>query len=270
MPRYTIDYQVHSLRSHDGTATIHQMCREAVRRGLHEIGFSEHKDFDPADPVVNHFDYHRFAREIDKAREAFAGSLRIRMGVEIDYQRWFEDVIARYLDEHPFDYVIGSVHYVDRQMLMTPEYLASRTPHKAWSDYFNAVRHSVESGLIDIVGHLEYANRRAVTALGPWDPSPYEGHAARLFRAMIRHGTALEINSAGLRQGVGHTYPCEHHIRMYRRLGGTRITFGSDAHTPDDLAHRFEEVYNLAHRCGFVEQTLYSQRTPVQQPLFIP
>ena len=62
--RYAIDYQVHSLCAHDGRATIGEQCARAVELGLDEIGFTEHKDFDPQDPAVHHFDYDAYRQEI--------------------------------------------------------------------------------------------------------------------------------------------------------------------------------------------------------------
>src|SRR5436190_22227780 len=115
---FAIDYQVHSLRSHDGHASIREQCLRAVETGLDEIGFSEHKDFDPQDPAVDVFDYALYLAEIERARKEFGSALNIRMGVEVDYQKWFEDEISAFLATRAFDFVIGSVHYVDRKMLM--------------------------------------------------------------------------------------------------------------------------------------------------------
>src|SRR5258708_36030513 len=151
---YAIDYQVHSHRSHDGKASTREQCLRAVEIGLDEIGFSEHKDFDPADPVVDYFDYDAYLTEIEAARREWGTRLKIRAGVEIDYQRWFEDRIAAYLASHAFDFVIGSVHHIDRVMLMTPEYNQSRTAQTAYQDYFLAVADSVQCGLFDIFEHL--------------------------------------------------------------------------------------------------------------------
>jgi histidinol-phosphatase (PHP family) len=269
-PYFAIDYQVHSLRSHDGKATIREQCRRAVEIGLDEIGFTEHKDFDPADPVVEHFDYERYAAEIGEAREEFGDRLAIRMGVELDYQRWFEDSIADYLAERAFDYVLGSVHYVDRKMLMTPEYIEGRTREESYARYFAAVRDSVESGQIDVVGHLEYANRRGVGAFGPYDWEPYQEQVAELFDRMIARGIALEINTAGLRQGVGHTYPCEAHIALYAERGGRLLTIGSDSHQPEDLAASYDAAVGLALKYGFTEVCTFQERRRNPAPLMGP
>jgi histidinol-phosphatase (PHP family) len=266
-PYFALDYQVHSLRSHDGRATIREQCARAVELGLDEIGFTEHKDFDPGDPVVDYFDYSRYADEIAAAREEFAGRLKIRMAVEVDYQRWFEDAIGEYLSDHPFDYVLGSVHYVDREMLMTPAYIGSRTREVAYARYFTAVRDSVESGLIDVVGHLEYANRRGVQAFGPYDWRPYRDQVAELFDRMIQRGVALEINTAGLRQGVGHTYPCESHVALYGERGGRLLTIGSDSHMPADLAHSYEVAAAIALKYGLDHVCTLEERIATPVPL---
>ncbi len=264
---YAIDYQVHSVRSHDGKATIREQCRAAIDRGLDEIGFSEHKDFDPQDPAVDYFEYGPYREEIEAARAEFGDRLTIRMGVEIDYQRWFEDRIADYLATHAFDFVLGSVHYVDRTMLMTPEYVHGRTAQEAYALYFEAVHDSVRCGLFNIVAHMEYANRRGVPAYGPYDPTPYREQVTGLFQEMIARGTALEINTAGLRQGAGHTYPCAEHIALYASLGGRHLTIGSDAHQPQDLASAYDTAARLALESGLDQLTLWEGRAPRQTPL---
>ncbi len=264
---YAIDYQVHSFRSHDGLATIHDQCVRAIEIGLDEIGFTEHKDFDPKDPVVNHFDYVLYSGEIDAAREEFAGRLVIRKGIEIDYQKWFVDEIREYLGRYAFDYVLGSVHYADRQMLMTAEYLMGRSREEAYNLYFEAVLDSVKSGLIDIVGHLEYANRRGVPALGPYSPEPFEEKLNEIFVAMIERGVVLEINTAGLRQGVGLTYPSPDTVVLYSQCGGKRISIGSDAHGPRDLGYEYAQAVEIALGCGLTDLVTWRERVATSVPL---
>lgn len=259
---YAIDYQVHSVRSHDGRATIAEQCRRAVEIGLDELGFSEHKDFDPEDPVVNHFHYERYMEEIEAARCEFGDRVTIRAGVEIDYQPWFEDRIGSYLESHPFDFVIGSVHYVDRIMVMTPAYNAGRTASQAYGDYFDAVRASVASGLFDILGHLEYANRRGIAAWGPYDPSAYSQALAELYSDMAQRGVALEINTAGLHQQVGTTYPTAESVALYSAQGGKRLSIGSDAHHPDQLGYAYVEAAAIALNSSLTTVCTWNRRMP--------
>lgn len=257
---YAIDYQVHSYRSHDGRASIAAHCERAIEIGLDEIGFSEHKDFDPSDPVVDYFDYDAYISEIDEGRLRFGDRLKIRAGVEIDYQSWFEDEIGEYLGTHAFDFVIGSVHYVDRQMIMTPEYNRTRDVRTAYRDYFDAVQRSVSSGLFDILGHLEYANRRGIAAWGPYDPEPYTDQLTALFESMIERQVVFEINTAGLHQNIGVTYPGKEAVAHYARSGGSLLSIGSDAHHPDQLGHAYSAAVDLALQSGLTHLCTWEDR----------
>jgi histidinol-phosphatase (PHP family) len=150
---------------------------------------------------------------------------------------------------------------------MTEDYLRERSLVEAYSLYFRAVFDSVRSGLLDIVGHLEYANRRAVPRLGAYDPSPYREQVEQLYAEMIRRGVALEINTAGLRQGVGHTYPCEEHIRLYAQSGGSILSIGSDSHHPDDLAASYSLAAKLAQKHGLTKISVWQNRVRTERPL---
>ena len=264
---YAIDYQTHSFRSHDGRASILEHCKRAVEIGLDELGLSEHKDFDPDDPMFDYFDFDAYMAEIEVARRQFGGKLKILAGVEIDYQIWFEDKIANYLDSHKFDFVIGSVHYVDKLMLMTPQYNRNRTKKTAYSDYFQAVSDSVKSGLFDIVGHLEYSNRRGIEAWGEFRTDDFEKELTDLFNLMIEKSIPLEINTAGLHQNLGISYPCSDTVDLYSRLGGRLLSIASDAHHPDQLAHAYSTAANLAIRNGITHVCTWKNREMTPVPL---
>lgn len=264
---YAIDYQVHSFRSHDGKASIDDQCARAALIGLDEIGFSEHKDFDPSDPVVDYFEYDTYMIEIEAARAKWGDKLKIRAGIEIDYQIWFEDKIDSYLDKHAFDFVIGSVHYVDKAMLMTPAYNSCRTAHEAYHDYFKAVQDSISSGLFDILGHLEYANRRGIAAWGAYDPEYYRPELESLFQALISSGKPLEINTAGLHQGLGITYPTSKTVSIYTQMGGNLLSIASDAHHPDQLAHAYSHAAKIAQSLGLTHLCTWQNRNRIEVPL---
>ena len=264
---FAIDYQVHSFRSHDGRASIDDQCARAVEIGLDELGFSEHKDFDPADPAVDYFDYDAYMTEITQAREKWGDCLKIRAGVEVDYQIWFEDKIANYLDANPFDFVIASVHYVDSVMIMTPSYNTPRTVEQAYRDYFRAVRDSVASGVCDILGHLEYANRRGIAAWGEYAPHAYRDELESLFQLMIEKETPLEINTAGLHQNIGVCYPTADTFALYAQQGGQRLSIGSDAHHPDQLAHAYAVATQTALNNGVTHVCTWENRKPTERPL---
>ncbi len=76
-----------------------------------------------------------------------------------------------------------------------------------------------------------------------------------VLRALVDSGTGLEVNTSGLRQGPGETYPTEAIVRRYRELGGARVTAGSDAHRASTFAFGLEDGYRVLSRAGFKDLT---------------
>ncbi len=264
---YSLDYQVHSFRSHDGHASISDYCKHAVRIGLKEIGFSEHKDFDLSDEFVHHYDEGAYSDELQSAQAEFGKDLVIRKGVEIDYQAPFEKEIKAFLAAHPFDFVMGNVHFVEGVMIMSEAYNAGKTREEAYSAYFEAVLASVKSGLFDFVGHLEYCNRRGIAAWGEYSPEPFRKNLSEIFREMIARSMTLEFNTGGLHRGVGVTLPTLQTMTLYYELGGRRLTFGSDAHRTEHLAHELDWAYTELRKIGDWKLVSFEHRTPIERDL---
>jgi histidinol-phosphatase (PHP family) len=199
------------------------------------LGFAEHVDFDPNDPGYGFFDYEAIQRAVTEAKGRYAPDLEVLLGVEVDYQTWFEDSIRTFLSSHRFEYVIGSVHAVDGLQIMGREYMATRTPTEAYRDYYEAVAQSARSGLFDIIGHVGYALRRGLKAIGPPDAEALRACTDAALDAIAQSGACLELNSAGYRHGVGTCYPPRYLVDRYHALGGRHVTLGSDAHRPVDV-----------------------------------
>jgi histidinol-phosphatase (PHP family) len=88
-----------------------------------------------------------------------------------------------------------------------------------------------------------------------------------ILKKLIEAGKGIEINTAGLRYGMGQTNPHEKILRRYRELGGEIISVGSDSHEPAQLAYAFDLVPRLLQNCGFRYYTEFSQRKPEMIPL---
>src|SRR6266404_4601441 len=111
------------------------------------------------------------------------------------------------------------------------------------------------SELFDTIGHLDFVKRYLVPHVTAADlaaaPELYE----RLLVALVETGTALEVNTSGLRQAASETYPSAAVVARYQLLGGTRISAGSDAHQKDAFASGLEAGYGVVAAAGFRELT---------------
>lgn len=98
------DLHMHTVYC-DGADTAEDMIRSAIDKGLKVVGLSGHS-FTPHDQsyCMSREDTRRYIEEVNTLREKYAGKIRVLLGLELDY---YADT-----DTTPYDYLIGSVHYL--------------------------------------------------------------------------------------------------------------------------------------------------------------
>ncbi len=125
---------------------------------------------------------------------------------------------------------------------------------------------AARSGLFDTLGHLDFVKRYLVPHVGPG----VLGAALELYepvlRALVEGGTALEVNSSGLRQAARETYPGQAAVALFHELGGRRVTAGSDAHLAADFARGLATAYRIAAAAGFEALTFRGRRIEIPLP----
>ena len=256
---FPIDAHVHTAFSHDSHVLLELYAAQAASLGVREIAITDHVDFLPGSAGYRYFDYEVRRKVIGDAADRWAGKVTIRHGVEITYESRYEEEIGEYLRRHSFDYAIGSVHAV-KDSPYTRDRIASfvsgRTVAQAVEPYFAEVEGAIRSRLFDTIGHLDQCKRWLRPWFPPADfatiPEAYEP----LLVALVESGTALEVNSSGLRYPEHETYPGAWVVARFRELGGQRVTVGSDAHVPQSFAFGLEEAAEIVAAAGFDRLTL--------------
>jgi histidinol-phosphatase (PHP family) len=250
-----LDAHLHTDLSPDADVPIDAYAAEAVERGIAEFAVTDHVDFVPGTPA---FSFATFAERERVARDAAerwaAHGVAIRFGVEITYDRAHERDIRDHLSRHAYDYVIGSVHvYADSPFHATrvAAWTAGRPLAEIVAPYFDEVARAIRSGLFDTIGHLDFVKRYLVPHVTPAQlaaaPELYEP----LLVALVETGTALEVNTSGLRQAPAETYPAAPIVERYRLLGGTTVVAGSDAHRKGSFTAGLEAGYGVVAAAGF-------------------
>jgi histidinol-phosphatase (PHP family) len=252
-----LDAHLHTNLSHDSDVPIDVHCASAVARGIPEIAITDHVDFDPRAPDYSFASFATRERDVREAAARWADrGLRVRFGVEVSYESHFAAEIRDHLARRPYDYAIGSVHvmayspYIDDRVA---GWVAGRTFDEIVAPYFAEVEAAIRSELFDTIGHLDYVKKYLVGHVPPSAfaarPDVYEP----LLRALVETGTALEVNSSGLRQPPGETYPAPPIVELFRSLGGVRVTAGSDAHRAGSFAYGLGHAYAALAAAGFEE-----------------
>lgn len=238
------DYHMHSQVSFDGHDTGLALAQAARRAGLREICFTDHLDYDPSGLMgVIAFDTEAYNREYDDLE---VSGLKIRRGMEFGMTPDNRDQFQRDLQRRPFDFVLGSVHFVDGLDVYHREYWQGKTVFQAERRYLEDALACVQvQEDFDVLAHLTYVGKT------PVHPAPrcvpYEEHREiidEILSTLARKGKGLELNTSGVDR-CGGFLPTADYFRRFRELGGKIVTVGSDAHRCDRVGQYTTEGCRL-------------------------
>ena len=254
------DYHMHTPLCRHATGEPADLARQAVAIGLEEIGFSDHSpmrrdNFD--NWRMNFSQLGGYVENVRAAQKDFP-QLVIRLALEVDYLPGQEDWIRELAAAHPWDYFIGSVHYVsDSWDIDNPAKLSEWKNHDAfevWSAYFDRLTLAAQSGLFDIIGHADLPKKFGHRPAR--DCAPLQ---EKFLAAAKKAGCAIELNTAGLRKECREIYPSREILKLAFQKG-VPITFGSDAHAPAEVGMNFAEAVQWARSAGYRECRRFERR----------
>ena len=252
------DYHVHTVVSFDGKCRGLEMARAAEQAGLKEICFTDHLDYDPLGKMgVLAFDTEKYNAEYDNLE---LPGLKIRRGMEFGMTADNREQFQLDLQRRPFDFVLGSVHFVDDLDVYYPDYWSGKTVFQAERRYLEATLDCIRiHDDFDVLAHLTYI---AKTHCHPAPrPVPFAEHRElidEILKVVVQKGKGLEMNTSGVDR-CGGFLPTADYFRRFKELGGEIITVGSDAHTANrvgqytfDACGILKEIFG--HVCTFEER----------------
>ncbi|MDR1017251.1 MAG: histidinol-phosphatase HisJ family protein [Lachnospiraceae bacterium] len=247
-----IDSHMHSVPfSHDAHSTTEEMINSGINKGLKALVFTNHFDkdnFDYGDEEV--FDVEEYFKTLKPLQEKYKDKIDVRIGIELGFNEkrvdYYNDLLAKY----PFDFVIGSNHETEGHDVATKVLFKDRSDREAYRIAFEDMLNKINSGTnFDSLGHLDYVTRYG--SVKGYTYSNFEDIIDEILKAIIHKGKGIEINTAGIRYGIGFCHPKVEVLMRYRELGGEIITVGSDAHKVEDVAADFKLAGDLLQQCGF-------------------
>ena len=249
------DFHMHTRVSFDGHDTGLQMAQAAKAAGLKEICFTDHLDYDPLGKMgVLAFDTDTYNAEYDCLE---VPGLLIRRGMEFGMMPDNLEQFRVDLQRRPFDFVLGSVHFVDDLDVYFEEYWEGKTVFQAERRYLEATLECVcAQDDFDVLAHLTYI---AKTNCHPAPrPVPYMEHREivdEILKILVSKGKGLEMNTSGVDR-CGGFLPTADYFRRFKELGGEIVTVGSDAHKSDRVGQYSREACEIlqeifGHVCTF-------------------
>ena len=263
-----VDYHMH-LRNdreqiaHD-TGAVSPFVHAARAAGVDEIGFTEHGYYFtqlrtlwsvPYQSERCAYDLEQYVDAVVQARDR---GLPVKLGLEVDYVPGREDETRALLAPYPWDYLLGSVHWIDGLSVDgDPRLVDEVGVESAWHRYFETLGLAAGSGLFDSLSHPDLVKIFGDRA----DAFDYSTVAD----AIAESGTAIEVSTAGLRKPVGELYPHPDLLRACRERA-VPVTTGSDAHVPSLVGRDFDRARELLSSAGYETVTVFERRRRRQEP----
>lgn len=242
----------------DGKDKPEEIVVEAIHRGFHSIGFSEHSympfsDY-PYQMTVEKTESYK--AEIHFLKSKYKDIIDIFCGLELEM---YSNVPA-----DGFDYLIGSVHYLDfdgnvlgfdRGLAETLDYVKTNFGGdglKFAKKYFETVARLPEKGNFDIIGHFDLITKN--NEKGKFidvSSKEYLDSGFEAIHALKGRIPFFEVNTGAISRGYRTSpYPQMEFLKEFNRLGfGAVIT--SDCHDKNFIDCYFEEAKSLLEEAGF-------------------
>lgn len=274
------DLHTHTNFSPDAESTPEQMCGRAAELGLAAYAITDHCDCNFWYPLENcesttatdaeMYGAGKYANaSIDcqtALKEKYSGRLNLLCGIEFGQPLQNPERAEEIASRSELDFIIGSHHQnAGENDFYWIEYdkLDSSEIYRLLDDYFCQVYEMSKWGKFDVLGHLTYPLRYICGEYGiDIDMKRYDDVIREIFCTLIHSGKGIEINTSGLRQKYGLTFPTLDYIKLYRELGGEIITLGSDAHCAADIGKGICEGAELAKAAGFKYISYFKERKP--------
>ena len=226
------DFHMHSRVSFDGHDSGEVLARAAAAAGLKEICFTDHIDYDPLGTMPDMaFDTAAYNAEYDALE---IPGLKIRRGMEFGLARDNAAQFREDLKRRHFDFVLGSIHFVDDLDVYFEPFWQDKTVFQAERRYLEETLACVQvHDDFDVLAHLTYiAKTRSHHAPRPVPYAEHRDLIDEILRVVAAKGKGLEMNTSGVDR-CGGFLPTKDYFQRFKELGGEIVTVGSDAHTAD-------------------------------------
>ena len=275
------DWHTHNELCRHAVGTIEDYVKKAIDMKMDLIGISDHFPYEylkNGNVSIDQVPYQEYSMKlseiesyfsiVEKLKRKYSNKIQIRIAFEIDYFRSQEEVLNKYFKNmaKELDYILGSVHMLhgksrlfafddERFLNMYKEY---ESIDDIYLEYYQKLQSMISSEDFDfdIIGHFDLPkkyNKRAI------DKDLVMNEALNTLEHVKKRNLTIEINTGGLRKEVKEQYPSFEIIEKMYELD-IPILLGSDAHSPNDLGYKFNEMIKQVKKIGYNSLVHYNKR----------
>lgn len=268
------DYHVHTEFSDDSIYPMELVVQDAISKGIDEIAFTDHVDYGikqdqdqdikvtyrNGEPLTN-VDYPRYFKQIKKMQRLYGDEITIKAGLEFGIQHHTIDQFESLYRKYPLDFVILSIHQVNDKEFWNQEFQKGKSQQQYNEEYYKELLQVIQNFKhYCVLGHLDLIARYDKQGSYPFEK--IKNLITEILRIVIADGKGIEINTSSARYGLENTTPSKEILQLYKELGGTIITIGSDSHKPDHLGHGIDEAKRMLKELGYENYYTFTSMQP--------
>jgi histidinol-phosphatase (PHP family) len=243
-----------------GSSTLEELLERAIERGLATYGVSNHALAADArflydDEVEAGLDlrarfaqFEAYAAASEEAARAYSGRLEVLRGFEAEVvpSASYAADMRRLRGQFGFEYVVGSVHWVDETPIDVSEALFNESVARRGGlepflvRYYELVCEMIEAIQPEVVAHLDLP-RLFSEGAPAHDSRAVWAAIDRVLRATAAQGALLEVNTAAYRKGLHEPYPRSEIVKRAAELG-VEFTFSDDSHHVNHVGAGLDEA----------------------------
>jgi histidinol-phosphatase (PHP family) len=242
----SVDMHNHTILCNHATGSIEEYIKQAIAKKIKYFGFADHAPMNFDQKYRMHFDQmHEYEKNVLRAKEKFQNEITVLLGYEVDF---LEGYIDKKVLEADVDYLIGSVHFLNKWGFDNPEFIGeykNKDINLLYQEYFDAIENLAKSGLFQIVGHIDL-----IKVFNYKPTKDIKSIAQSAIKTIKKNNLVVELNVSGYRKPVCEPYPGREIMELLSEHD-IAITFSSDAHEPEHVGYMKENIHQYAKEFGY-------------------
>ena len=276
------DYHVHTEFSNDSIYPMEEVIKDAISLGIKDICFTDHVDYGPyrdwddtrgiqystgheGEPelvALTNEDYKKYFSMIEKMRGKYREKIAIKAGLEFGVQTHTIPEYEKLFRSYPFDLIILSIHQAGDQEFWTNEYQSGRTQQEYNEGYYKELLSVVQNyHNYSVLGHMDLFVRYDSYGVYPFEK--LKPLLTEILKTVIADGKGIEVNTSNHRYGLSDMTPSRDILKLYKELGGTIITIGSDSHKKEHLGAYIDWAKEELRKLGYTQFCTFEKMQPI-------
>lgn len=261
------DQHVHSMYSADSNEKLKNYLEIASKMNCKYFVTTEHFDLDLVEFHENWIaDYEGVQKELDSLKEEYS-NIEMLLGIEVGYRKDKLELINEKLDSFTFDVINLSIHDAKYADFYWYKYFEKYGVDSLMKTYFEIMIEATSTFTrYNVLSHIDYGFKTIYEKNNSNKISKYEEYLKEVFKNLIKNNKALEINTK-VQEAINDDSHTRYILNIYKKMGGTKVTLSSDAHSARRYRSSFDYYKNIIKDCGFDYLVYYVKQEEYRFPI---